>query len=91
MYDVVWYIADGEHRGTFLASAAGRRAAVDRAARKLDEGLDLDSRTTIFKIHGAVDRVSSDNDSFVITEDDYINFFGKTDPWNQIPAIPPPR
>ena len=32
------------------------------------------NRTVIVKIHGAIDRLDNGEDSFVITEDDYIDF-----------------
>ena len=33
----------------------------------------------ILKIHGAVDRTDSDRDSYVITEDHYIDYLTRTD------------
>jgi hypothetical protein len=40
----------------------------------------------ILKIHGAVDRDAPERDSFVITEDHYINFLTRTDISNLIPV-----
>ena len=42
-------------------------------------------RTVILKIHGAVDRATADRCSFVITEDDYIDYLATMDPTSPIP------
>jgi len=34
-------------------------------------------RTALFKIHGHIDRKRSSNDTFVITEEDYVSFLGR--------------
>ena len=47
--------------------------------------LSLDNRTVILKIHGAIDRLDSEHDSFVITEDHYIDFLTRTDISNLLP------
>ncbi|HWT25048.1 MAG TPA: SIR2 family protein [Solirubrobacteraceae bacterium] len=43
-------------------------------------------RTVILKLHGAVDRLSSKNDSYVITEDHYIDYLARSDIRQQIPV-----
>ena len=50
--------------------------------------LALDDRTVILKIHGAVDRASPDgeDDSFVITEDHYIDYLTRTELANLVPV-----
>ena len=40
----------------------------------------------ILKIHGAVDRPNARRDSYVITEDHYIDYLTKTDIGQLIPA-----
>ena len=40
----------------------------------------------ILKIHGAVDRYNADRDSFVITEDHYIDYLTHTDIANLVPV-----
>ena len=50
------------------------------------DGLALDERTVILKIHGAVDRSNPERDSYVITEDHYIDYLTKTDIGQLIPA-----
>jgi hypothetical protein len=39
----------------------------------------------ILKIHGAVDRLTGERDSFVITEDHYIDYLTRTDISNLVP------
>ena len=48
-------------------------------------GLPLRSRTIILKIHGAVDRAGMEQSSFVITEDDYIDYLARMDLANPLP------
>jgi SIR2-like protein len=43
------------------------------------------SRTIILKIHGAVDRAGMEGSSFVITEDDYIDYLARMDFANPLP------
>ena len=42
-------------------------------------------RPAILKLHGAVDRIEADRDSFVITEDDYIDYVARSDVQKLIP------
>jgi SIR2-like domain len=50
----------------------GERVAIDDPARYRE--FALEQRSVILKIHGDVDRDDSDRDTFVITEDHYIDF-----------------
>jgi hypothetical protein len=57
-------------------------------------GLELDERLVIFKIHGAIDRYGQQAaggqkslDSFVITEDDYIEYLARTDISGLVPMV----
>ncbi len=47
--------------------------------------LPVRQRTIILKIHGAVDRASFEQSSFVITEDDYIDYLARMDFSNPLP------
>jgi hypothetical protein len=78
-FDVVSYVADGEHRGKFLhRSPNGPPRLIERPNEYAE--LALDERTVILKIHGAVDRLDSEwGDSYVITEDHYIDYLTRTD------------
>ena len=49
--------------------------------------LPINERTIILKIHGAVDRADKDQSSFVITEDDYIDFLSQMDFANPLPKM----
>jgi len=85
-YDVVSYVADGEHRGKFWhwSPDAGNRLV--QTANDYAE-VTTDKRTVIMKIHGAVDRATADKDSFVITEDHYIDFLAHSDISSLIPVM----
>jgi len=78
-YDVIWYIADPvEQRGKFWHRPWNEPP--DKIARpNRYTALPLGRRTVILKIHGAIDREEPDRDSFVITEDHYIDYLTKTD------------
>jgi len=84
-FDLVNYIADGEHRGRFRHFRPdGRCSVIERPNEYSD--LSLDRRTIILKIHGAVDRQDSERDSYVITEDHYIDYLTRTDISNLVPV-----
>jgi len=85
-YDVVWYIADGESQGKFWHRPPGAPSPTVIERPNAYEGLAIDERTVILKIHGAVDRADSDRDSYVITEDHYIDYLTKTDISQLVPA-----
>ena len=83
--DVVIYMADGPDRGKFLhRDPEGTETVVEVPNRY--EGLSLEERTVIVKIHGAVDRDESERDSYVITEDHYIDYLTRTDISSLIPV-----
>jgi len=84
-YDVVWYIADGKAKGRFWHRAPDVQPVLIKQPRRYT-GLALDERTVVLKIHGAVDRENPDRDSYVITEDHYIEYLTKTDVGSLIPA-----
>jgi SIR2-like domain len=76
-YHLVWYVAEGdEHeRGKFVHRPPGGAPVLVSDPSEYVE-VSTDTRTVILKIHGAVDRAASDSeaDSYVITEDDYIEY-----------------
>jgi hypothetical protein len=83
--DVASYVADGEQRGKFLHwQPDGSAAVIDRPNEY--RALSLDERSVILKIHGAVDRANRDRDSYVITEDHYIDYLTRTDVSTLIPV-----
>jgi hypothetical protein len=84
-YDLVAYIADGEDRGRFLHRVQGEESVV--ISRPNEYGaLSLEQRTVILKVHGAVDRDDPERDSYVITEDDYIDYLTRTDISSLLPV-----
>lgn len=48
--------------------------------------IDLKSTTVIYKMHGTVDRLKATWDSYVITEDDYIDFLSRMTGQTAVPA-----
>jgi hypothetical protein len=84
-FDLVSYVADGPHRGKFLhVPPGGEPRLIERPNEYRD--LSLSKRTVILKIHGAVDRLDPERDSYVITEDHYIDYLTHTDLSNLVPA-----
>jgi hypothetical protein len=77
-YDLVWYMADGEPKGLFWQwPHDGEPEPILNPAECHD--LSTERRTVILKVHGAVDRRDRERDSFVITEDHYIDYLTRTE------------
>jgi hypothetical protein len=76
-FDVVTYEAEGDHTGKFWHLPLG---GVPRVIDKPNEYADLsvENRTVLLKIHGTVNRANAKEDSYVITEDHYIEFLART-------------
>jgi hypothetical protein len=72
-FDLVMYVADGDERGMFRHRAPDGKVKLIKRPNEY-RGLALDRRPVILKIHGAVDRADPEGDSYVITEDHYIDF-----------------
>jgi hypothetical protein len=84
-FDLVTYVAKGRGKGKFMHSPwQGEPRLIERA--NVYTGLSLDERTVILKIHGAVNRQDAERDSFVISEDHYIEFLARTDMRKVLPA-----
>jgi hypothetical protein len=83
--DVVTYIAEGVDRGRFLHRDPDGKETVVRVPNRYDR-LSLDERTVIVKIHGAVNRAEPERDSYVITEDHYIDYLTRADISSLIPV-----
>ena len=84
-YDLVWYqVARREAPGVFVHQAPGAQPVPVVLPDDYTE-FDLDERPVVLKIHGAVHRDEPKEDSFVITEDNYIDYLGRADPWQQLP------
>lgn len=89
-YDVVSYVAEGEHRGKMrhipfhgeprIIESPNQYTDLpfessNEAKRATSPGL---KRTIVLKVHGAIDRLEPDRDSYVITEDNYIDYLAQT-------------
>jgi hypothetical protein len=83
-FDVVSYIAEGENAGLFVHRPFERPAEVIRVPNEYC-GLALGERSVILKLHGAINRADPAEDSYVITEDDYIDYLTRTDLSGMLP------
>ena len=85
-FDVVSYIALGPNRGKFLHLQPDGTARVIGVANTYAD-LRPDDRTVILKVHGQVDRgPAREWESFVVSEDDYIDYLAQTDIANLVPV-----
>jgi hypothetical protein len=84
-FDVVWYEAKrGPLRGRFLhRTPEGKVVAIERPNKYT--GLALTERPVILKLHGAIDRADAKRDSYVVTEDSYIDYLVYGDVGEQLP------
>jgi hypothetical protein len=84
-FDVVWYEAKrGPQHGRFLhRPPKGKVVPIERPNEYTD--LAREDRTVILKLHGAIDRSDAKRDSYVITEDSYIDYLVGDDVGAQIP------
>ena len=74
-FDLVAYIAVGEHAGSFLHYPDGE-ARPDRDPERVPRPRARRPHV-ILKLHGAVDRHNAEHDSYVITEDHYIDYLAR--------------
>jgi hypothetical protein len=49
--------------------------------------IDLETTTVIYKMHGTVDRAQRKWDSYVITEEDYVDFLSRMTGQTAVPAL----
>lgn len=83
-FDLVSYVAVGEDRGKFIHwTTKGEMRLIEKPNEYRE--VTAEQCTVIVKIHGAIDRANPDRDSFVITEDDYIDYLTRTDISNLLP------
>jgi DNA-binding SARP family transcriptional activator len=74
-FDVVSYLAAGPHRGKFCHLSPDGSIRVVEIPNRYASELTLERRTVILKLHGGIDRAPERTwESFVITEDDYIDY-----------------
>jgi DNA-binding SARP family transcriptional activator len=78
--DVVAYVAAGPRRGRFWHRAPGEPPRPIDVPNTYAVELSLERRTILLKLHGAVDPLPEREwESFVITEDDYIDYLGHSE------------
>jgi len=84
-FDVVWYEAKpGPLQGRFLHRPPDG-AVVEIELPNKYTGLALAERPVVLKLHGAIDREDWKRDSYVVTEDSYIDYLAGRDVGEQIP------
>jgi DNA-binding SARP family transcriptional activator len=86
-FDVVSYVATGPQRGKFChISPDGSGRIIDLPNTYATE-LSLEERTVILKLHGQVDHgPTREWESFVVTEDDYIDYLTRSDVAGAVPV-----
>jgi SIR2-like domain len=83
-FDVFAYVASRKTEGRFLhISAEGTREIIEEPESFSEQVLE--KRPVLLKIHGAVDRLDGRYESYVITEDDYLDFLQHTELSSLIP------
>jgi len=84
-FDVVWYEAKrGPQHGLFLHRGPdGTVEPIERPNKYT--GLAPAERPVVLKLHGAIDRDDSKRDSYVVTENSYIDYLAGRDVGEQIP------
>jgi hypothetical protein len=83
-YELLWYEAKrGTACGHFMHRGPDGIVAIERPNEYA--GLGAEDRTVILKLHGAIDRADAKGDSYVITEDNYIDYLSRSDIAGQIP------
>ncbi len=86
-FDVVSYIAAGPQRGKFCHVAPDGTGHLIDLPNTYATELSLEERTVILKLHGQVDRGAERQwESFVVTEDDYIDYLSKSDVAGAVPV-----
>jgi hypothetical protein len=91
-YDVLSYVAwsDEEYeKGKFRYTPHRGKPTPVLTPATLDLPIEENvlERNIILKIHGAVDGSNQGRSSFVITEDDYIDYLARMNPASQVPAL----
>ena len=84
-FDLVVYMAEGPHAGEFWHRPPGG-GLEPIGDPETNVAIDPDQRTVVLKIHGFVDREYGRDDSYVITEDHYIDYLTRIDLDRLIPV-----
>jgi DNA-binding SARP family transcriptional activator len=85
--DVVTYVASGPNRGKFWHRPPGGEPRPIDVPNTYATELSLERRPVLLKLHGAVDPFPEREwESFVITEDDCIDYLGRSDLVSSVPV-----
>jgi DNA-binding SARP family transcriptional activator len=85
--DVVAYVAAGPYRGKFWHRPPNEEPRPIDVPNTYATELTLERRAVLLKLHGAVDPFPEREwESFVITEDDYIDYLGRSDVAAAVPV-----
>ena len=86
-FDVVAYIAGGRSRGKFCHVRPNGDARVIDEPNTYARELSLEERTVILRLHGQVGtRSEREWESFVVTEDDYIDYLAHAELTSVVPV-----
>ena len=86
-FDVVSYLAAGRDRGRFCHIAPDGTGRLIEQPNTYATELSLERNTVILKLHGQVERTPGREwESFVVTEDDYIDYLAQTEVAAAVPV-----
>jgi DNA-binding SARP family transcriptional activator len=86
-FEVVSYLAAGRNRGRFCHVAPDGTGRLIEEPNTYATELSLDRNTVILKLHGQVERTPARQwESFVVTEDDYIDYLAHTEVAAAVPV-----
>jgi DNA-binding SARP family transcriptional activator len=86
-FDVVSYLATGRNRGRFCHIRPDGTGTLIDSPNTYATQLDLERRTVILKLHGRVEAGDAREwESFVVTEDDYIDYLAQSEIASVVPV-----
>ena len=86
-FEIVSYLAAGRNRGRFCHITADGKGRLVEEPNTYATELSLERNTVILKLHGQVERTPAREwESFVVTEDDYIDYLANTDVAGAVPV-----
>jgi DNA-binding SARP family transcriptional activator len=86
-FEVVSYLASGRNRGRFCHIAPDGAGTLIEQPNTYATELSLERNTVILKLHGQVERTPARQwESFVVTEDDYIDYLAQTEVAAAVPV-----
>jgi DNA-binding SARP family transcriptional activator/class 3 adenylate cyclase len=86
-FEIVSYLAAGRNRGRFCHIAVDGTGSLIEEPNTYATELSLERNTVILKLHGQVERTAvREWESFVVTEDDYIDYLAQADVAAAVPV-----